>query len=259
MKKGADNVIAELHNKVGGNAVSYERSEDELTGNFFGMLRYIPFNKGMKQVITKTIYPNNLADFIEGIDVEEWSSCIKFWPRYEEDDKHTEMDGVIDLGDIILGIEVKYRSGISSDDDINEKEQEMDSCNQLSREAKLLDKIGGSKKKVLILVAKQLACDEIYNDAIQRIDNGDVHIGYISWQKILEALDELKDLNPYESLIIEDLRKLLIKKGFEQFKNFNVDIEVERSYWSFDNIFNLNLNYDFKAEISKEDYYEFGK
>lgn len=41
-------MIAELHNKISSNSsVNYERSEDELTGNFFGTLRYMPFNKGM--------------------------------------------------------------------------------------------------------------------------------------------------------------------------------------------------------------------
>lgn len=259
MKKGDDKVIAELHNKIGENTISYEKSEDELTGNFFGSLRYMPFNKGMKEIITKTIYPDNLADFIKCVNLEEWSSCIKFWPRYEEDNKRTEMDVVIDLGEVILGIEVKYHSGLSSDDDINEIQQEADSCNQISREVKLLDKVGADKKKILILLADQLACDDIYNNVIHRINKGEVHIGYISWQKVLGTLDDIKELNPYESLIIEDLRELLIKKGFEQFKNFNVDIQVDKSYWSFDNTFNLNLDYDFKAEISKEDYYEFGE
>lgn len=42
-------MIAEIHKKlsVNGNEL-LDRSEDKLTGDFFGRLRYLSFNKGLK-------------------------------------------------------------------------------------------------------------------------------------------------------------------------------------------------------------------
>jgi len=42
-------MIAEIHNKVSSSCSNLtERSEDALTGCFFGCMRYIPFNKRLK-------------------------------------------------------------------------------------------------------------------------------------------------------------------------------------------------------------------
>ena len=47
-------MIAEIKGKVNRqNTNLTELGEDELTGNFFGSMRYIPFNKGMKKNIEK--------------------------------------------------------------------------------------------------------------------------------------------------------------------------------------------------------------
>ena len=43
-------MIAEIHHKV------FSNLEDELTGNFFGTMRYIPFQRGMKQIYMKCIH-----------------------------------------------------------------------------------------------------------------------------------------------------------------------------------------------------------
>ena len=64
-------MIAEISGKVNRqNTNLSELSEDELTGNFFGSLRYIPFDKGMKnihnafEVVNKTHENvNNLIEF----------------------------------------------------------------------------------------------------------------------------------------------------------------------------------------------------
>ena len=51
-------MIAEISGKVNRqNTNLSELSEDELTGNFFGSLRYIPFDKGMKNILKNSIRP----------------------------------------------------------------------------------------------------------------------------------------------------------------------------------------------------------
>jgi hypothetical protein len=44
-------LIAELHNKISAESNNLERSEDKLTGDFFGTLRYLPFEIGMKPIL----------------------------------------------------------------------------------------------------------------------------------------------------------------------------------------------------------------
>mgnify|MGYP001019721458 FL=1 len=75
-------MIAELHNKISNSGSNLnEKSEDELTGNFFGCLRYMPFNKGLKKVFLECIRPKELVQYIEPLEVNEWSDKIEFWKR----------------------------------------------------------------------------------------------------------------------------------------------------------------------------------
>ena len=46
-------MIAEIKGKV--------KCEDELTGSFFGNLRYIPFDKGLKKNIVECHSPDRIA------------------------------------------------------------------------------------------------------------------------------------------------------------------------------------------------------
>ncbi len=253
-------MFAELRNKVNsGNTNLDERSEDELTGNFFGNMRYLSFNKGLKKVLCDSIYPKTLAKVIEPIYLNEWSNHIAFWPRYREDDKQTEIDIVIELDELVVGIEVKYLSPLSSDDEIiNEMGQHQESCNQLAREARLLKKISKGRKALLILLAKQVECSKIYENVQSRNIIEGVELGYISWQKVLRALKGLKGLNPYERTIINDVIELLVKKGFEEFEDFKVECSVNKAqYWSFNLKSDKELNFEGQPNVHRGGYYEF--
>lgn len=253
-------MIAELHNKINPTTSSYaERGEDELTGNFFGCMRYLPFEKALKPILSYAAYP---VEEIACIKMEKSplkEDYISFWPRYLEDQKQTEFDVVIELEHVIIGIEVKYRSDLSSDDDVDYTEnEEIESCNQLVREARLLEKIGKNKKKVLLLVADEVACAEIYKDVQARKLIKNVNFAYLSWQKILEVLKTLSGLGVYEKIIIKDLTELLKKKGFEHFQNFNVAMECfGSSYWEFDGKIALDIDFNHYPTIRRGGYYEF--
>ena len=54
-------MIAEIKGKVNKqNTNLTELREDELTGNFFGNMRYIPFAKGLKKILKNAIRPVEL-------------------------------------------------------------------------------------------------------------------------------------------------------------------------------------------------------
>lgn len=54
-------MIAEIKGKVNKqNTNLTELIEDELTGNFFGNMRYIPFTKGLKKILKNAIRPVEL-------------------------------------------------------------------------------------------------------------------------------------------------------------------------------------------------------
>lgn len=217
-------MIAEIKGKVNRqNTNLTELREDELTGNFFGSMRYIPFNKGLKQVLKNAIRPVELQNMIDEIDAYYWDDKIFFWEKIRENDNITELDVRMDFSSIIIGIEVKYRSGLSSEDkEDDESISAENSFNQLSREARILRLVGADKKKLLLLLADDLACAETVQ-GIKIIDG--VQLGYLSWQEVLIQLKGLTELNNFEQLVVADIIELLEKKGFLRFSGFEMDIQ----------------------------------
>lgn len=258
-------MIAEIYSKVSStNSNLSERLEDELTGNFFGNMRYISFNKGMKHILKNCVKSVENNYIFNNLNIEEWNNCIEFWPR----EKECEIDIRISLENILIGIEVKLWSGLSSDDDKVNIEQEIaidefieeKSKNQLARESQMLARIGGKKEKILILLGDEMSCYPIYSKVMERnILEANVKLLYMNWQDILLELKKLNDLNSYEQLIVDDIVRLLEEKGFERFKNFDMDLRVEEKNWNF---VILNDYFNFKEEFKKieeEKYYGFGE
>lgn len=227
-------MIAEIMGKINReNTNLTELREDELTGNFFGNLRYLSFNKGMKKILRNAIHPTELQGLIDEIDADNWDENLFLWEKVIENGKITELDVQLKFPSIVIGIEVKYCSGLSSEDG---KEDENISCensvNQLSREARVLDLIGSGRKKVLLLLADDLSCTKIIKD-VKIVDN--VELGYFSWQEVLLQLKKLTNLSDFEQLVISDLIELLEKKGFSRFSNFEFEAEdvCDTGYWNF--------------------------
>lgn len=251
-------MIAEIEGKVNRrNTNLTELGEDELTGNFFGSMRYIPFNKGLKKILKNAIRPVELQSMMDEIDEYYWNDNIFFWDKVRENENLTELDIRMDFSTITIGIEVKYRSGLSSEDaEDNESISAENSVNQLSREARVLRLVGSDKKKLLLLLADDLACAKTIQ-GIKVIDG--VKLGYFSWQEVLIQLKELTELNDFEQLVIADIIKLLEKKGFLRFSNFDIDISdiSNKEYWHFD-LPKIMYQFSFGTDKFVEDkYYEF--
>ncbi len=252
-------MIAEIKGKVNKqNTNITELREDELTGNFFGNMRYIPFNKGLKKVLRNAIRPVELQNMIDEADAYYWNDKIFLWEKIRENENITELDVRMDFTSIIIGIEVKYRSGLSSEDNGDDESISAEnSFNQLSREARVLRSVGTDKKKLLLLLADDLVCAETIQ-GIKIIDG--VQLGYLSWQEVLIQLKKLTELNDFEQLVVSDIIELLEKKGFLRFSGFDIyasDIS-NNDFWNF-KLPKAMKRFSFEIDKIVEDgYYEFG-
>lgn len=240
-------MIAEIHNKISkNNSNLFQLSEDELTGNFFGHLRYVPFGEGLKPVLKNAVFPPSIVPLLDRIDAGFWDNYIEFWPY----DREGELDVYLEFEHIVIGIEVKYTSGLSSDDDIDYSildamEKGEQSCNQLQRESRILSRRAPDKTKILLLVGDVMACAGIYKDINRRklLTDSDVHFGYVPWQYILRELRRLKPGNLYSSLAVSDLTRLLERKGFDQFQTMAVDLSYPVNRYKY---------YEFKYDVKND-------
>ena len=115
-------MIADIKGKISRSGSNLtENLEDNLTGNVFGALRYIPFNKAMKPILANAIFPKQMTECIEKVNVEYWGNNIQFWPY----NKKGELDVILEFYDLIRGIEVKFKSDISSDDAVDNSEEDV--------------------------------------------------------------------------------------------------------------------------------------
>ena len=196
-------MIAERYNK--------NTDEDKLTGHFFGTLRYTSFEKILKPLLVNCIRTAELADKVKKIRGGYWGDKIHFWPY----DSPAEIDVLLDFDEILIGVEVKYQSGLSGD-------------NQLEREAEILNQKANGREKILILLAPETKCREIVKKTRRRniFNEFGVNLCSIWWEDVYDELTKLQ-LKDYDALIAEDLVKLLRLKGFESFRSFDVSVELD--------------------------------
>ncbi|RJQ39085.1 MAG: hypothetical protein C4550_05795 [Nitrospiraceae bacterium] len=193
-------MIAEIYHKI----VDIG-SEDQLTGNVFGALRYLPYAV-VRQIIVNSIIPAATSKLLEQTLPSEingeWGRNLYFWQHYPG--SRTEPDIVIELGQAVILIEVKYNSDLSGND-------------QLIREAELLLSNYPNRKKFLILLAREESAVAIFNE--QKINiPADVSFGYMTWQGLFDSICK----NKTDSLVFDDLSELLNEKGFGGFRGFSM-------------------------------------
>lgn len=162
---------------------------------------------------------------IDEVDSYYWDDNIFLWDRVRENENITELDVRMDFSSIIIGIEVKYRSGLSSEDKQDDENISAEnSFNQLSREARILRLLGLDRKKLLLLLADDLVCAKTIQ-GIKVIDG--VQLGYLSWQEVLIQLRELTELNDFEQLVVTDIMNLCenIFNAFEVVNKTHENVE----------------------------------
>jgi hypothetical protein len=217
-------MIADIHNKISrsGSNLS-DRSEDHLTGSFFGTIRYLPFEVGLKSVLSAVKFRDtSISHQWELLLSKQGKNDVQidFWPKHEEG----EIDLILHVDHAAIGIEVKYLSGLSSDDD---KETMVDidpeeSINQLVRYSRLVDRLNREDSKFLIFLAPFKTVYEIEDVMKNRTITSNVSLGYLSWENILEELKsiDVSLLPEWQKMIITDLKQFLENKGFIRFNGF---------------------------------------
>ena len=198
-------MIAEIYHKFSTDL------EDVLTGDFFGAMRYMPFNRGLNQIFKNYVVSEDpqVTHILSNAADDDFN--FEFWKRSENG--LVEIDGFIPLTSVGIGIEVKYRSGLSGGD-------------QLEKEAQVLDEWCNGKEKLLILIGEAEEAKAIYIENKDKRVFRDVHLAYLSWQDILLGLDQVLISSSYEKKMIEDLKTLLREKGLVSFEGFSIDQPV---------------------------------
>lgn len=198
-------MIAEIYHKFSTDL------EDVLTGDFFGAMRYMPFNRGLNQIFKNYAVSEDpqVTHILSNAADDDFN--FEFWKRSENG--LVEIDGFIPLTSVEIGIEVKYRSGLSGGD-------------QLEKEAQVLDEWCNGKEKLLILIGEAEEAKAIYIENKDKRVFRDVHLAYLSWQDILLGLDQVLISSSYEKKMIEDLKTLLREKGIVSFEGFSIDQPV---------------------------------
>lgn len=222
-------LIEEFYEKISSDGSNLsDRLEDKLTGDFFGTLRYLPFEVGFKPIISATQFQEDpltaTTTFLQLLDqVQGYDYDLNFWVRSE----YGEIDVTLETEYLFIGLEVKYLSGLSSDDEVDHSSLEMEerefSINQLSRYAEYLKKMAREKEKYLLFVAPvSTGIGIVENVLARKLIDSSVTLGLLSWQAIYEVLEKMDYslMEPYQRMILEDLRQLLMKKGFQTFHGF---------------------------------------
>lgn len=236
-----------------------DRLEDQLTGDFFGAMRYIPFAQGVQKVLGEA-YPSAVGRALAELKAaEEPQYC--FWRNYSLDGGRVEPDVVIELPDAVICIEVKFNSGLSSDDEDSEGEILFEeSRNQLCREARAIANFSlyRKKRKFLVFVAREDACSAVLGRLSGKLDGLD-GFAVLPWTAVAEKIDEIKKCTMgCEKLIFDDVSALLHKKGFEQFRRFETDLPSidEELAFDFGTVFE-SFDFGQQTAIREEQYYEF--
>ena len=210
-------MVEEFYGKISrsGSNLS-DSSEDKLTGDLFGTLRYMDFCDGLQPILCGALRKSEkqqaesqaaiqLIENVNGTNISD-EEHIKFWPKHDLG----ELDVLLEFDNCYIGIEVKFQSGLSSDD-------------QLIREANILCDLPKDKKKILLFIAKHESCISVYRKYKKDISKQGVHFVFASWEDILQSMKDIvhggkgSKYTFGQKLMISDLVRLLTRKDFDTF------------------------------------------
>lgn len=253
-------MLADIHHKISqsGRNLS-DRMEDKLTGDFFGAIRYLPFQNGLRHVLSSARFndsyiQNDWLQFLK--QTKDYEAELSFRPRHQEG----EIDLIVRCSHTLIGIEGKYLSGLSSDD--QEEEQVIDykeSRNQLARYSRMLKELSEGQPSYLLFLAPFDMMNAVKKSVQDRpIISPSVSLGFLCWQDVLEALNNLdtSTLDTGRQLIVNDLQALLLKKNLTRFHGFNLtamDETITRTAYTFQsNQLSKKANWTWPATNIKE-------
>lgn len=233
-------MIAEICGKISSTGSNLsERLEDQLTGDVFGTLRYIDYKYGLIPILMESYYISKLKERKYLKFNEPNIKNIRFWPWIVE----AEPDLLIEMKEnsnkpIIIQVEVKYYSGLSSDDTPNDNVEFSDklkiteqsintSRNQIVRQIRSLTKTYPDYRRIQIY----LTTDVVYpKELLSRVriqlekeELKDTELYWLSWHDIPPIIKKYyKYLCGRENIIASDILMLLEKKGFARFSTLQL-------------------------------------
>ena len=209
-------IQAELHGKL----LEIENSEDILTSNVFGLLKYLPHDVFLNILNRAETLSGRKFDF----DLKGYIPEFIFWENIEG---YGEPDLIIkfhnkDGYELILCIEIKYYSSKSGEGDND----------QLRRYFEALTVSTKEKSHFLGVVyltkypsRKELE-DSLKHIKERKLDDTDEKLFQLRWFEITKSLQEYHGkLNGSEKLILEDLIRYLKHKNFVEFTKFSFQAE----------------------------------
>ena len=243
-------MVEEFYGKISrsGSNLS-DNLEDKLTGDFFGTLRYMDFYDGLQPILCGALRKSEKQQETsqDAIQLLKNVNCtnirdeehIKFWPKHDLG----ELDVLLDFDNCCIGIEVKFQSGLSSDD-------------QLIREAEILCDLAKDKEKILLFIAGHESCVSVYRAYKNVIRKQGVCFVFVSWEDILQSMKDLlsggkgSKYTFGQRLMISDLVRLLTRKGFDTFLSMTNGISdrpdqpiEKKGYFMVDNNKDYTTNY----------------
>lgn len=219
-----------------------EDMEDLLTGNVFGLWRYIPHQLGLIQFLETSRGLDGekftLPDDIELVD-------LSFWPWLKEEGmKGAQPDVVIEIktadqGTWLVLIESKYLSGKSSLPDMGQEPND-----QLAREMNNLRRVSNQKDienyALLYVTANTVMPRGEMEQSIEELssktgDGSRRHLFWTTWRRLPKILQELKKTcSPPISVMLEDLNTIICRLNLTMFENVSYESwTLAKSLWTF--------------------------
>ncbi|MBZ4686838.1 MAG: hypothetical protein PWQ96_1302 [Clostridia bacterium] len=269
--------IAEINGKLNPQSPSVLNSEDILTSDFFGTIKYlkpekllIPFLKRSINVSNEKIAINKITDF-----------KIYFWPKFFQN-REPDIVLVLNREEVItvIMVECKLYAG-KSNIDIKDPNLEF-TGDQLADQFLLLRNKELIKKEFnissdyewfnLYITANANFPMEDIEESIQKLKNKGFNedccrskFYWNNWQNgyetVLEILNKLNDKKNVEYLLLDDLKSLLEKKRlfyYRGFKNYKLQrkeiFKQNKIFWMIDwwNYNKPNIKHDAKNIMWEE-------
>ena len=226
-----DRMIAEIHSKISRTGTNLsDRLEDQLTGDVFGTFRYVPARMALIPFLSRAylINANHVTRSLE-IDFDR-EPVIDFWPWLSPPGVEPDVDISVNDGSrpIRILVEVKYKSGLSNDDEPATTMSPEQSRNQLVCQAKALAAMPGNGgiRKILIFLTEDTVYPRAILDRVHGMINelpgGPVELYWLSWHEIADVLSlATNHADAFERVILDDLLQLCReRKGFRKYSGF---------------------------------------
>jgi len=222
------NMIADIHGKISrsGSSLS-ERLEDKLTGDIFGTIRYLPAEKLLLPFLRKAYWLDPDTHERQSLELGfNTEPDIIFWPHnYPDIEPDIMIKGTESDQKIKILIEVKYKSGLSGDDNPSESVTANESNNQLIKQALALADDFEFNRKLLIFLTEDGAYPKELLDRVSRIIESEsklhnVKLYWLSWHDIKSVVTNLIycPLSIFEKRIVDDILQYCNRKGFRRYE-----------------------------------------